>query len=62
MQWNNSLYRKISRESKVETVAWLLLRVFSQIYAESQEQKAQKDDLNHFGFGQKKSPVKFLEK
>lgn len=35
-----NLEEEISRQSNVEMVAWLLLRAFSHIYVENQEQKA----------------------
>lgn len=50
-----NLAGETSRQSSIETVAWLLLRAFSQIYEENQEQRDLKNDLKCWEFGQKGS-------
>jgi hypothetical protein len=44
---------EISRQPSIQTVAWILLAVLSQIYSENEEQKAEKIWKN-LQFGQKR--------
>lgn len=47
------MVNEISMLSNIEAVAQLLLRAFSQINVDNQEQRAQNNDLKRCEFGQK---------
>jgi hypothetical protein len=53
---------EISRQASFQSVAWLLLTAFSQVYSENCEQKAEWKYLKSLPFAQKRSNYKVVAK